>query len=91
MSSADPHIAAYVAGLAVPDVLDALLALHNRPCVPGAHRMNVLATLSLDSADRLLLDELLVGQPLVRARAAVALNSSLSARLGPPDLERTVW
>ena len=91
VSSGDPHVAACVAGLAVPDVLDALLALHNRPCVPGSRRMDVLATLSLDSVDRLLLDELLVGDPLGRARAAVALNSSLGARLGPPDLERIVW
>ena len=91
VSSGDPQIAAYFAGLAVPDVLDAFLALHNRPCVPGSRRMEVLATLNLDNVDRLLLDELLVGDPLVRARAAVALNSSLSTRLGPPDLERTVW
>ena len=91
VSSADPHIAAYAAGLAAPDVLDALFALHNRPCVPGSHRMNVLATLNLADADRLLLDELLIGDPLVRARAAIALNWSLSARLGPPDLERTAW
>ncbi len=90
VSSGDPHVAAYVAGLAVPDVLDALLALHDRPCVPGSRRMDVLATLGLDFADRLLLDELLVGDPLA-GRAAVALNSSLGARLGPPDLERLVW
>ncbi len=81
VSSDDPHVAAYVGGLAVPDLLDALLALHNRPCVPGSHRMNVLATLNLDSADRLLLDELLVGQPLVRARAAVALRPRSRAPL----------
>jgi hypothetical protein len=53
--------------------------------------MDVLATLNLDDGDRRLVDELLVGDPFVRASAAVALNSSLSARLGPPDLERAAW
>lgn len=90
-SSGDPQIAAYAAGQAVPDALDALLALHNRPCVPGSRRMDVLATVDLDDGDRLLVGELLVGDPFVRVSAAIALNSSLSARLGPPDLERTVW
>lgn len=90
-SSEDPRIAAYGAGLAVPDVLDSLLALHNRPCVPGSRRLEVLATLEIDDSDRRLVSELLLGDPFSRVRAAVDLNSSLSARLGPPDLERTAW
>lgn len=89
--SEDPQTAACAAAHAVPDVLDALLALHDRPCVPGSRRMDVISTLSLDKDDRGLLDQLLLADPVSRAGAAVALNRSLRARLGPPDLERTVW
>jgi hypothetical protein len=35
VSSKDPQIAAYVAGLAVPDLLDCLFALHNRRAYPA--------------------------------------------------------
>lgn len=64
---------------------------HNRPCVPGSRRLEVLSTLSLDDADRRLVDQLLLADPVVRARAAAELNSSLSARLGPPNLTRIDW
>lgn len=89
--SGDAQMAAYGAVMAVPDILDALFALHNRPCVPGSRRMDVLTTVKLEDDDRHLVDQLLLDDPVSRASAALALNSSLTARLGPPDLERIVW
>lgn len=38
-----------------------------------------------------LVNELLLGDPVVRVGAALTLSESLSARLGPPDLERSAW
>ena len=89
--SQDPRTEAYWASVVLPDVLDAMLALHNRPCVPGSRRMDVLATITLEPEDDQLLGLACVGSPSERLAAVRALASSLARRLGPPDLERIEW
>jgi predicted nucleotidyltransferase len=89
--SNDPMQAAYWAALFLPTLIDALLALGNRPTVPGSRRLEVLESISLCERDRSRLASAMLGAPHDRVRAARELADSLLSRLGDPDLERTDW
>ena len=90
-ASQDPRQAAYWTALLVPTLLDALLALGNRPTVPGSRRLEVLETISLDPRDETLLTIAMTGEPLGALDAARELADSLLDRVGDPDLERVDW
>ena len=90
-SSGDDPAAAFSAALLLPDLMDGLLALHNRPSVPGASRLEVLAGVHLGRRDSELIQQAMVAAPTTRLRAARELAASLERRLGPPDLERVAW
>lgn len=81
---------AYVTGQ-FPDILDGLLAIHNRPTVPGSRRVEVLRTLQLDTTDAEALDTIWRGAPRARLEAVTSLADAVAARLGPPQLERVDW
>jgi predicted nucleotidyltransferase len=87
--SSDPIEAAYSAALLLLTLIDALLALGNRPTVPGSRRLEVLESISLSEGDQSRLTITMLGAPHDRVRAARELADSLLSRLGDPDLERT--
>lgn len=89
--SKQPRSAAYWAAVVLPGLLDALLALHNRPTAPGSHRLAAVSSLDLDPSDERLLDLAFTAGPDDRLAATRSLTSSLLERLGPPDLERLKW
>lgn len=89
--SGDDATMAYVAGLCVPDILDALLAVHDRPTVPGSRRLEVLRTVQLDTVDSNALATVWRGEPRARLEAVTSMADSVAARLGPTQLERLDW
>ena len=90
-ASPDPRQAAYWSAMVVPTLIDALLALANRPTAPGSLRLDVLGTVALDNRDAALVDAALQGDPMLRLAATRELAASLAERLGEPDLERVDW
>jgi hypothetical protein len=89
--SDDAATMAYVAGLCLPDVLDGLLAIHNRPTVPGARRLEILQKVELEAPDAQALDAVWHGAPRARLEAVRSLADTVAARLGSPQLERLRW
>ncbi len=89
--SDDTATMAYVAGLCLPDVLDGLLAIHDRPTVPGSRRLEILQKVELDSVNAQALDTVWHGAPRARLEAVRSLADTVAAQLGPPQLERLRW
>lgn len=89
--SKEPRCAAYWAAVVLPGLLDALVAVHNRPTVPGSHRLAVVSSLDLDPSDERLLEVAFTADPDKRLAATRSLTSSLLERLGPADLQRLKW
>ncbi len=89
--SENPWTQAYWAAAVLPELVDAILALHNKPCVPGSRRMEVLETVPLTAEEDRVLGLACEGSANDRLAAVRALPSSLATRLGAPDLERTSW
>lgn len=80
--------AGYWASLLLPEILDGLYAIHDRPRPAGSRRLDLLHTVPLSAEERRQVKLSCTGSAKERLSATAALYQMLTKRLGPPDLER---
>jgi predicted nucleotidyltransferase len=79
--------AGYWASVLLPEILDGLYAVYDRPRPPGSRRLDLLHTLPLSGEERHRVTLSCTGSPEQRLKAIAVLYETLTQRLGPPDLE----